>query len=198
MNTNLISLKKEIVTNRNVWLLLYKKGSPTSDCAYDNFVKARDMVRSGGREEDGDDVFLYADVNIVRDIHTEYKVTSAPALLHFENGKLKNIIKGCHDPAQFYTIFEKVKFIDIRDSKKPGQQNVTVFTSPTCTWCAAVKRHFQEHGISYREIDISKDSKAADELVRRSGQMGVPQTDINGEIIVGFDIARINSLLGIN
>lgn len=198
MNTNLISLNKEIVSNRNVWLLLYKKGSATSDCAYDNFVQAVNMVRSGGTEKDGNDVFLYADVNKIRDIHPEYKITSVPALLHFENGKMKNIIKGCHDPVQFYTIFEKAKFIDIRDSKKRDQKNVTVFTSPTCTWCAAVKRHFQEHGIPYREIDISKDSKAADELVRRSGQMGVPQTDINGEIIVGFDRARINSLLGIN
>jgi glutaredoxin-like YruB-family protein len=197
MNTNLISLKKEIVTNREVWLLLYKKGSAQSDCAYDNFIQAVNIVRSDGIEKDGNDTFLYADVNIIRDIHPEYKVTSVPALLHFESGRLKNIIKGCHDAAQFYTIFEKAKYVDIR-SNTSAQKNVTVFTSPTCTWCAAVKRHFQEHGIYYREIDISKDTKAADELVRRSGQLGVPQTDINGEIIVGFDKTRINSLLGIN
>jgi glutaredoxin len=47
-------------------------------------------------------------------------------------------------------------------------------------------------------VDVSKDQKAAEEMVRRSGQQGVPQTDINGEMIVGFDRNRINTLLGIN
>jgi glutaredoxin len=47
-------------------------------------------------------------------------------------------------------------------------------------------------------VDVSVDQKAAEEMVRKSGQQGVPQTDINGEIIVGFDKTRINTLLGIN
>ena len=49
----------------------------------------------------------------------------------------------------------------------------------------------------FREVDISRDERAAQELVRRSGQMGVPQTDIDGRIVVGFDKARLDELLGI-
>ena len=47
-------------------------------------------------------------------------------------------------------------------------------------------------------MDVSVDQKAAEEMVKKSGQQGVPQTEINGQIIVGFDKTRINSLLGIN
>ena len=49
----------------------------------------------------------------------------------------------------------------------------------------------------FREVDISRDERAAQELVRKSGQMAVPQTDIDGKIVVGFDKVRLNSLLGI-
>ncbi|HDR52963.1 MAG TPA: NrdH-redoxin [Mariniphaga anaerophila] len=84
------------------------------------------------------------------------------------------------------------------NGEKKSQKNVTVYTTPTCTWCNTIKRHLQEYGIRYREVDVSRDQKAAEEMVRRSGQQGVPQTDINGEIIVGFDKPRINRLLGIN
>ena len=60
-----------------------------------------------------------------------------------------------------------------------------------------MKSYLKQHRIRYTNIDVSADQRAADELVKRSGQMGVPQTDINGEIIVGFNKARINELLDI-
>nr|NIU00417.1 NrdH-redoxin [Nitrosopumilaceae archaeon]NIU86828.1 NrdH-redoxin [Nitrosopumilaceae archaeon]NIV65485.1 NrdH-redoxin [Nitrosopumilaceae archaeon]NIX61019.1 NrdH-redoxin [Nitrosopumilaceae archaeon] len=69
---------------------------------------------------------------------------------------------------------------------------------PTCTWCNTIKRHLQENRIQFREVDVASNQKAAEEMVRKSGQQGVPQTDINGEIIVGFDKPRIDRLLGIN
>lgn len=183
-------LKKELSSNETVWLLLYKKGSTQSDCAYENFLKAESLAK--------DLVLCFADVNEVRDIHPEYKVTSVPSLLNFEKGQLKNIVKGCYQPQQFSAIFEKSAFIASGNNGEKAQKNVTVYTTPTCTWCNTIKRHLQEHGVRYREIDVSADQKAAEEMVRKSGQQGVPQTDINGQIIVGFDKNRINSLLGIN
>lgn len=183
-------LKEELKSNETVWLLLYKKGLPQSDCAYENFVNAEKQAQ--------DVVLCYADVNKVRDIHPEFKVTSAPSLLNFEKGQLKNIVKGCYQPHQFNAIFEKSAFIAAGPDGEKPQKNVTVYTTPTCTWCNTIKRHLQENNIRYREIDVSADQKAAEEMVRKSGQQGVPQTDINGQIIVGFDKNRINSLLGIN
>ena len=187
---SLNELKEVIQPNENAWLLLYKKGSSQSDCAFENYQEAASKADKT--------VLFYADVNEVRDIHPEYKITSVPSLLNFEKGTLKNVIKGCHQPEQFSTIFEKVAFVSAGNTEEKPQKNVTVYTTPTCTWCNTIKRHLQEHGVRYREIDVSADQKAAEEMVRKSGQQGVPQTDINGQIIVGFDKNRINSLLGIN
>jgi glutaredoxin-like YruB-family protein len=187
---SLNGLKEILQSNENVWLLLYKKGSPQSDCAFENYKKAASKADKI--------VLCYADVNVVRDIHPEYKISSVPSLLNFEKGVLKNVVKGCHQPDQLNAIFEKVAFVTRASSEGKPQKNVTVYTTPTCTWCNTIKRHLQEHGIRYREVDVSRDQKAAEEMVKRSGQQGVPQTDINGEIIVGFDRNRINTLLGIN
>lgn len=188
--TSLNILKKELGLNENVWLLLYKKGSSQSDCAIDNFTKTQNHAKNT--------VLYYADVNEVRDIHPEYKITSVPTLMNFEKGELKNIIKGCYKPEQFNAIFEKSTFVGFEKSGDKPQKNVTVYTTPTCSWCNTIKRHLQENGVRYREVDVSKDQNAAEEMVRRSGQQGVPQTDINGQVIVGFDKTKINSLLGIN
>ncbi len=188
--SNLNELKATSSTNENVWLLLYKKGSEQSDCAFKNYLDSEKDLKEG--------VLINADVNKVRDIHPEYGVTTVPTLLHFEKGDLKNLVKGCHSPEQFNAIFEKSAFVVQTLEENKPQKNVVVYTTPTCTWCNAVKRHFQTHGIKFREVDVSVNQKAAEEMVKKSGQQGVPQTDINGQIIVGFDKTRINSLLGIN
>jgi glutaredoxin-like YruB-family protein len=191
--SNLGDLKKEMELNENVWLLLYKNGSAQSDCAIENFEKAE--LQNQDKQNKG--IFCSADVSEVRDIHPEYDVKSVPALLHFEKGQLKNTVKGCHQPEQFTVIFEKAFVVSVNHKDKPPQ-NVTVYTTPTCSWCNTIKRHLQENRIHFREVDVSADQKSAEVMVKRSGQQGVPQTEINGEIIVGFDKVRINRLLGIN
>jgi len=183
-------LKTELKLNENVWLLLYKKGSEQSDCAFNNLEKVEEKERT--------DIIFYTDVNEVREIHPEYKVTSVPSLLYFENGILKNVIKGCHKSEQLNAIFNKSVFVAAGLNDEKPRKNVTVYTTPTCSWCTTVKRYLQENGIQYREVNVAADQKAAEEMVRKSGQSGVPQTEINGQIIVGFDKTRINSLLGIN
>jgi len=188
--SNIEDLKQVLKSNEIVWLLLYKKGSEQSDCALSNFEKVA--------EKETNDLLCYADVNVVRDIHPEYKIASVPSLLQFENGSLKNVIKGCHKPEQLNVIFDKSVFVATLEGDEKPRKNVVVYTTPTCSWCTTVKRHLQENGIQYREINVAADQKAAEEMVRKSGQQGVPQTEINGQIVVGFDKTRINSLLGLN
>ncbi len=188
--SNIKDLKLGLKSKETVWLLLYKKGSEQSDCAFSNFEKAA--------EKGTNDLLCYADVNVVKEIHPEYKITSVPSLLQFESGLLKNVIKGCHKPEQLNAIFEKSVFVATAGVDDKPRKNVVVYTTPTCSWCTTVKRHLQENGIQYREINVAADQKAAEEMVRKSGQQGVPQTEINGQIVVGFDKTRINSLLGIN
>lgn len=78
-----------------------------------------------------------------------------------------------------------------------NQPKVLVFSTPTCSFCNLAKKYFREKGVKFTDIDVSRDQMAARDMVRRSGQMGVPVIDIGGKIIVGFDKPKINSLLGI-
>ncbi len=78
-----------------------------------------------------------------------------------------------------------------------NQPKVLVFSTPTCSFCNLAKKYFREKGVKFTDIDVTRDQSAARDMVRRSGQMGVPVIDIGGKIIVGFDKPRINSLLGI-
>jgi len=74
---------------------------------------------------------------------------------------------------------------------------IKVFSTPTCPYCVTLKEFFKEHNIEFEDIDVSQDEKARDEMVEKSGQMGVPVVDINGEIIIGFDKEKISQLLKI-
>ncbi len=74
---------------------------------------------------------------------------------------------------------------------------VLLFTTPTCSFCRAAKQYFIEKKIRFKEIDITKDPRAAKDIQRRTGQMGVPVIIINNRPIVGFDKAKINQMLGI-
>ncbi|MCS6906853.1 MAG: Uxx-star family glutaredoxin-like (seleno)protein [Anaerolineales bacterium] len=77
------------------------------------------------------------------------------------------------------------------------QPKVILFTTPTCSFCNAAKRYLRERGIKFKDVDVSRDPAAARDMVRRSGQSGVPVIDIGGKIIVGFDRAKIDQYLGL-
>lgn len=74
---------------------------------------------------------------------------------------------------------------------------VRVFTTPTCVYCATLKDYLKKHNIEFQEVDVAKDVEARREMIEKSGQMGVPVTEIDGQIVVGFDKARIAELLNI-
>ena len=78
-----------------------------------------------------------------------------------------------------------------------NQPKVVVFSTPTCSFCNMAKSYFREKGVKFTDIDVSRDQADARDMVRRSGQMGVPVIDIGGEIVVGFNRPQINTLLGI-
>ncbi len=77
-------------------------------------------------------------------------------------------------------------------------RRVVVFSTPTCPYCTMVKHYLEQKGVPFDDVDVSRDQAAAVDMVRRSGQMGVPVVDIGGQIVVGFDRMRINRLLGLN
>ncbi|MBO9361008.1 MAG: glutaredoxin family protein [Thermoflexus sp.] len=72
---------------------------------------------------------------------------------------------------------------------------VIIFTTPNCPWCQAAKEYLRRRGVPFKEVDVSRDAAAARDLVRRTGQMGVPVLDIGGKIVVGFNRPQIDALL---
>ena len=74
---------------------------------------------------------------------------------------------------------------------------VKIWSTPLCAWCKKTKEFFKKHNIKYTDIDVSKDHKAAMEMIEKSGQQGVPVIDIDGEIIIGYDEPRLKNALKI-
>ena len=183
-------MQSGLLDGKKNYVLLYKKGSEASDCSYQS-------IESALKEVKGINV-LAADVNTVRDIHTRYEINTAPSLLVFEGKNFSKTVKGCNDDGFYRSLFESAFFSARSGEGQKPQKRVTVYSTPTCTWCTTLKRHLDQNGIRYTDVDVSKDQKAAEAMVKKSGQQGVPQTDINGQVIVGFDKVKINSMLGIN
>ncbi|MBN1619179.1 glutathione S-transferase N-terminal domain-containing protein [candidate division WOR-3 bacterium] len=75
--------------------------------------------------------------------------------------------------------------------------SVKIYTTPTCSYCNSVKTYLRQKGISFSEVDVSKNQTAADEMVRKSNQYGVPVIDANGKIIVGFNKPALDRALNI-
>lgn len=74
---------------------------------------------------------------------------------------------------------------------------ITIYTTPTCVYCKMAKAFFKEHNVAYEEKDVANNPAMAEEMVKKSGQMGVPVIDIDGELTVGFDKERLSELLHI-
>ncbi|MDI6882892.1 MAG: glutaredoxin domain-containing protein [Patescibacteria group bacterium] len=74
-------------------------------------------------------------------------------------------------------------------------KKVKVFSSPNCPYCVALKAFLKEKKIIFEEIDVSEDEKAAKEMVEKTGQLGVPVVEIDGEFVVGFDREKITEIL---
>ena len=75
------------------------------------------------------------------------------------------------------------------------EHKVKVYSTKTCLWCHKVKDFLNDKKVKFEDSDVGADQKAANEMVEKSGQMGVPVTDVDGKIIVGFDKEAIEKAL---
>lgn len=76
-------------------------------------------------------------------------------------------------------------------------KNVVIYTTPVCVYCKKTKDFFEKNNVKYTEHDVIKNVAAREEMIRTSGQMGVPVINIDGKIVVGYDERRLRELLGI-
>jgi glutaredoxin-like YruB-family protein len=82
--------------------------------------------------------------------------------------------------------------------EKKKYPRVLLFTTPSCSYCRLAKNYLRQRGVPFKDIDVSRDAVASRDMVRRSGQQGVPVIDVGGKIIVGFDRPKLDRMLGLN
>ncbi|MGN7400751.1 glutaredoxin family protein [Cytobacillus praedii] len=72
---------------------------------------------------------------------------------------------------------------------------ITVYTTNTCPYCVMMKNFLKDQGLPFKEVNVQMDQIAADRLVAATGQLGVPQTEINGQWVLGFDPEKVMSIV---
>lgn len=75
--------------------------------------------------------------------------------------------------------------------------SIKIYSTPTCIYCKNLKQFLQEKGIEFEDVNVAGNQEALKEMVEKSGQMGVPVVEIDGQIVVGFDKEKISKLLKI-
>lgn len=74
-------------------------------------------------------------------------------------------------------------------------KDIKVYSTPTCSYCKMAKKFLDDNNITYKDIDVTEDRDALDDIIKRSGQMGVPVIDIDGDLIIGFNQAKLKEKL---
>lgn len=75
------------------------------------------------------------------------------------------------------------------------QPEVVIYSTPTCSYCAAAKRWFKEHGVAYTDHDVTRDPVRAAEMQRLTGQTAVPVIRVGGQVMVGYDPLQLARLV---
>lgn len=145
-----------------------------------------------------EDVPVYVvDVEEVSGLHKEFDVETVPTVLALEDGQVSAFVEGVQS-ARFYAVhLSGAAPVHAAQGGRGTPRRVVVYSGPGCPACGRLKAYLRQHGVSFREVDISRDPRAAEKIARRSGKMAVPQTDINGRLVVGFNQAQLDGLLGI-
>jgi glutaredoxin-like YruB-family protein len=77
-------------------------------------------------------------------------------------------------------------------------KNVTIYSTPTCHFCQMSKEYFKANNVNYTEFNVAADLEKRQEMISKSGQMGVPVIYVGDELTVGFDKKRLDTLLGLS
>ncbi len=76
-------------------------------------------------------------------------------------------------------------------------KEVSIYTTPSCVYCRMTKAFFQKNNIQYKELNVATDLKAREEMISKSGQLGVPVITVDNDVVIGFDQEKLAELLGV-
>jgi len=135
------------------------------------------------------------DVEKVKGLHKQFGVENIPTVLSIKKGKASLCIEGVENAKFYARVFTGMPSSQRSTGKKTVSHRVIVYSGPGCPACGTAQSYLRKKGIQFRTIDISRDQRAAERLFQRSGQMVVPQIDIDGHLVVGFNQGKIDKLL---
>lgn len=75
--------------------------------------------------------------------------------------------------------------------------NIIIYSTPTCGYCRMAKEYLKSKNIAFTEVDVSLDRAKQEEMIKKSGQFGVPVIDVDGKIIIGYDKRKLDEYAGI-
>ena len=154
------------------------------------------MILDSFHEKHPDIALFAVNASRVKDIHPIYGIDSVPTLMTLRKNRPAEYVLGIPSEDDFSRLLSGTKHASRREGK--GQRlKVMVYTSDSCPWCSKAKSYLRKNSIPFTEVNVSRNTNAAQNIFRRSGQMGTPQIDINGHIVVGFDKVNIDRFLGI-
>ena len=162
----------------------------------DSAVRALNELKEFARHNEEFPIYV-VDVEEVKGLHKQFHVKNVPTVLLLEKQKVTKFIEGVQSAKFYELVFLDAAPVRGGHQAKKRPKRVVVYSGPGCPACGLVKTYLRRHGVGFQEINVARDPQAAKTLVRRSGQMAVPQIDINGRLVVGFDQTKINRLLGI-
>ena len=136
------------------------------------------------------------DVEKVRGVHKQFGVERVPTVVALRRGRVTQLLEGVESAGFYARVLAGASPSQHKAGKGTAPRRVIVYSGPGCPACGSAKAYLRRQGISFREVDIARDQNAAQSLVRRSGQMAVPQIDIDGHLIVGFDREKIDRIIG--
>jgi glutaredoxin len=128
------------------------------------------------------------------DIHPVLSVTQVPTVVTIRNGRIVKKLVGLQNRGTYQKLISDSARTRMGGTRAPTLK-ITVYSTRSCPHCTTVKNHLKRKGVPFREVDVGNSVNAASELRRRTGQTGVPQTEINGTFVLGADISKINRLI---
>ncbi|MFO7891035.1 MAG: thioredoxin family protein [bacterium] len=160
----------------------------------ENAKRALSELEKFSRENKEVPVYVI-DVQKIKGVHKQFEVENIPTVVAVKKGKVSWRIEGVESAELYDRILSEANALSSKKGKKSVSHQVIVYSGSGCPACGAAKTYLRRQGVRFREIDISRVQHAAERLVRRSGQMAVPQIDIDGHLIVGFNQAKIDKFL---
>ncbi len=134
---------------------------------------------------------------MVRNAAARFGVTAAPTVLRVRRGQTVDKLVGPQSTATYAALLTEAQPHGKQVASTNKRPSVKIYVTNTCPWCRRLESYLDQHQVHYTKINVQNDPAAAQEMQRKSGQLGVPQADVGGRMIVGFDKAKIDRLLNL-